>query len=177
LGAIITKSSDINERVISLRNFGHHGEEEFSGLGINAKMSELHAAMGLCILPLIKERIRLRRERAKQYDTDLFGQSLSLQKPEWPEQTEPNFSYYPILFRSESDLLKVRHKLNKENIFPRRYFYPSLQYLPYLPKSKKLLVSDSVSRRVLCLPIHDQLPLKTVRQITKIIGDNLSRNR
>ena len=67
-----------------------------------------------------------------------------------------NGAYFPIAFNTEEDLLNIVEILNNENIYPRRYFYPSLNVLPYI-EYKELTQAESLSKRVLCLPVYDQL--------------------
>jgi dTDP-4-amino-4,6-dideoxygalactose transaminase len=161
-GAIITDDDDLAHRISYMRNFGHKGQEDFWGLGINGKNSEFHAAMGLCNLPHIEEIISARSQVSCWYDELLVGSGLT--RPIIPEDTEYNYSYYPVLFPSESELLKAKHLLNEKQIFPRRYFFPSLNNLPYLgysvfPKAKDL------SYRVLCLPLYMNLVYDDLKKI------------
>ncbi|NJO92837.1 MAG: DegT/DnrJ/EryC1/StrS family aminotransferase, partial [Chloroflexia bacterium] len=123
-GGIVTKNKDLFHKIFYSHNFGHNGPEEFFGLGINGKSSELHAAMGLCVLPKIDELIAKRKEIFEHYDQALT--SLPLRRPTIPQETIYNYAYYPIIFETEEQLLTAKEKLNQENIFPRRYFYPSL---------------------------------------------------
>jgi len=134
-----------------MRNFGIKGREDFWGLGINGKNSELHAAMGLCNLSTIKNVIETHRVITETYDSLLKGTEII--RPCWSEETDYNYSYYPIIFPSEELLLKVRDALHHNDIFPRRYFYPSLNNLPYL-KNSEFEVSDSIAKEYcVCLYI------------------------
>lgn len=152
-GAVLTNDDDIAHRVGYLRNFGHRGQEEFWGLGINGKMSELHAAMGLCVLPHIPRILEQRRLLTATYDSALAGSGVT--GPRWREGVARNHAYYPILFRSEEELLAVKARLNSLEIFPRRYFFPALTNLPYVEGARAPIAEDA-ARRVLCLPIgHD----------------------
>lgn len=150
-GAAITQSKPLYDKLFSGHNFGHKGREDFDGIGINAKMSELQAALGLAVLNHIPA-IKAHRSKA----VGIYEQHLKdLQSIKIREGTSWNFSYYPVLFPSESDLLKATSRLNDATIFPRRYFYPSLNKLPYV-KEALLPVSEDIARRILCLPLsHD----------------------
>ncbi len=166
-GALFANSAALNDKLFYHHNFGHKGPETFQGLGINAKMSELQAAMGLVVLPYIETIIKARKR-----GVDLYQQQLDfskLQSLKIRENTEWNYSYFPILFQSEKQLLNVVKELNKNNIFPRRYFYPSLNTLPYIEK-KKCPVSESISSRVLCLPLYHDLDETAVLTICKIVN-------
>lgn len=165
-GAIVTNNDELAHRVSYMRNFGHKGQEEFWGLGINGKNSEFHAAMGLCNLPHVPEIIAARKQVSQWYDELLAGSSLT--RPTLPDGTEYNFAYYPVLFPSEKELLKARDRLNAAQIFPRRYFYPTLNHLPYLDY-KEFPVTENVSPRVLCLPLYPELPREDVEAIVTVL--------
>jgi dTDP-4-amino-4,6-dideoxygalactose transaminase len=169
-GAIITNNDDLAEKISYLRNFGHNGEEEFHGLGINGKNSELHAAMGLCNLEHIAKIIVDRKRISNIYKENLDETNISFQ--EINNSTEYNYSYFPVVLKSEKQLETVMLYLNKENIFPRRYFYPSLNKLPYLEKSI-LVNSEFVSKRILCLPSYYKLSEEIIIKICKIINTQL----
>ena len=144
-GAVVANNEEVSHRLKYMRNFGHNGEEEFWGLGVNAKMSEIHAAMGNCMLPYMDEIISTRKTIADLYDGALKGND-KLYRYTVPPGIDYNYSYYPILFESEELLLRVKAKLNSQDIFPRRYFYPSLHKLPYL-QEVSLPVAESISSR------------------------------
>lgn len=165
-GAVITRNKKLLEKLIHLRNFGHEGREAFWGLGINGKMSELHAAMGLCMLPKVSRIIKKHKQLSKIYDEYLDG--LPLKKPVMRPRTTYNYAYYPVLFESEKRLKQVQDRLNKNHIIPRRYFYPSLDSLNYV-RSRPMKVARSVSERVLCLPLSSQLAKNEIKLIVEII--------
>jgi len=165
-GAIITNDDVLAHRISYMRNFGHNGPEAFWGLGINGKNSEFHAAMGLCNLTHLEEIISARRQVCAWYDDLLVGSSLT--RPTLPKGAEYNFAYYPVFFPSEELLLKAKDLLNQNAIFPRRYFYPSLNKLPYV-EVVSVLVAENVSPRVLCLPLYPELNKDDLTRIAKII--------
>lgn len=169
-GAVITNDDDLAHKISYMRNFGHNGQEKFWGLGINGKNSELHAAIGLCLLPSVKENIKKRKAVSRLYDKLLVG--LRLMRPELRKKTDYNYSYYPVLFNSEEELLTVRDALNTEDVFPRRYFYPSLCSLNYVQKYNTEN-AEYVSRRVMCMPLYPDLSLNNVKKICSIIKNNL----
>ena len=88
------------------------------------------------------------------------------------KSTEWNYHYYPVIFESEETLLKVKEALNKKNIFPRRYFYPSLNTVKYL-NGEKMPISESISKRIVCLPLYAELEPEIVEKISKIINQNI----
>lgn len=155
-GAVVTPHADVSHRLSYMRNFGHDGEERFHGIGINGKNSEIHAAMGLCLLPRLGEIIAKRRDRCRRYDALLFGGDAGLARMRLREETEYNFGYYPVLFPSEEALLAARERLHAVGVLPRRYFHPSLADLPYVERFDVPVARDA-SRRVLCLPLHPDI--------------------
>lgn len=165
-GAIVTSDDDLAHKVAYMRNFGHRGQEAFWGLGINGKGTELHAAMGLCLLPRVEELIQKRREASEMYDRGLWG--APLKRPRIPDGTTYNYGYYPVVFASEERLLRTRDALNSRGIFPRRYFYPSLNRLEYAG-AQKMPVAEDVSKRILCLPLSHDLDLEDVQAICGIV--------
>jgi len=167
-GAVVTNDNELAHRIKYMRNFGHKGQEDFWGLGINGKNSEFHAAMGLCILPRVDELIAKRKQISEAYD-DLLAEK-TLVKPTEPEDVEYNYAYYPVIFPLEDKLLDVQKALSEKGIYPRRYFYPSLNNLDYVI-SKSLPVSESIAQRVLCLPIYYEMSIDDVELVSDIIKD------
>jgi len=152
VGSIAGQVSPLRFEVDRLRNFGHHGPEVFSGVGINAKNSELHAAVGLVNLRYADKIIEDRKRQHQCYD-DLL-QSLLLQYPEVPENVQWNHSYYPVVFRSEAEALAVKDGLETLGIYARRYFHPALNTLNYIDLPGVTPVADQISSSILCLPLY-----------------------
>jgi dTDP-4-amino-4,6-dideoxygalactose transaminase len=165
-GAIVSNSAELHEKMQRLRNFGHVSPTSFREAGINGKMSELHAAMGLCMLPLVDEIVDKRKIVTQNYDNLLGRTSLVLVSPVSVDRF--NYAYYPVLFPSETALQSVMQALNAENIFPRRYFYPSLNTLPYVAYDH-CPVSEDISGRILCLPIYPELTAAEINVICEIM--------
>lgn len=165
-GAVMTNDDKLAHRLSYLRDFGHDGSERFFGLGLNGKNSEFHAALGLCILPEVRGFITRRKKICEMYSTLLKNSPLRM--PSVNPRAKSNFAYYPVIFPSEKLLLKTRKHLNEHHIYPRRYFYPSLNTLSYVePVAMK--VSEDISRRVLCLPLYHDLRDHEVRNIVNLI--------
>lgn len=165
-GAIITNDDQLAEKIDIMRNFGLVGQE-IETLGTNAKLSEVHAAFGLCMLPKVPEIIEQREQICNWYDEQL--QRLNLKRPVLMDDTIYNYAYYPVIFESEEQLLKVQEKLNEHNIFPKRYFYPALNHLPYISYNFSLFNAGNLTRRVLCLPLFNGLKRDQILLIAKII--------
>lgn len=168
-GCLITKDKKISEKINLIKKFGHIGDNHYC-LGINAKASEFQAAMGLCNLSYINKIIKSRKKLSQIYDNTLKNY---IERPILPKNFEYNYAYYPIILKNENELLKIVKKLNKNEIYPRRYFYPSLNTLPYLKKYEPCPISEDISSRILCLPLFIGLTKIQVKKICKIIYTNL----
>ena len=174
-GALVTNNKALAKKISYMRNFGHNGYEKFFGLGINAKMSEFHAIMGLCNLPKIKNIIKARKNIWKTYDEILKPEKELLSGQEIKNYKNHNYSYYPIIFNSEKQLLITKNTLAKYKIYPRRYFYPALSTLSFLNK-KTMPNAENIAKKILCLPLHYGLTTKEVTTISKIIVKSLHQN-
>jgi len=172
-GAVVSKDAEVSRRVFLMKKFGHIGEEDYLDIGINAKMSELHAAMGLCNLPKVRDIIAYRKECSGWYDEQLDGSPL--QRPIAPAGLEYNYAYYPVVFRTHEVTMRVRKVLFENEIVPRRYFHPSLNTLPFLRSELKRACpgSESVSSRVLCLPLYVGLRKEEVEVICGLVRGSL----
>ena len=168
-GAIFCKDEELYKKLFYSHNFGHNGPYDFHCVGINGKMSELHAGMGLAVLPYMETILAGRKQVVDFYNSNL--NSISIKKIEFRDFSIWNFSYYPIIFESEEILMNSLRKLNQIDIYPRRYFYPSLNTISYI-KSDKMTNSESISTRILCLPLYDSIKLEELEKITKIINES-----
>ena len=166
-GLVITKEPKLLKELAHIRNFGHDGPENFYNLGINGKNSEFHAAMGLANLNYIQAIRDKRKLLTDRYDEKL--KNFKAIKPLWHKDSNSNYAYYPIVFDNEDLLLKCIELLKMNEIFGRRYFYPSLSYsLPYL-ESKELKWVDDISKRVFCLPLFFNLTVEEVDLICRLL--------
>jgi len=151
-GAVVTNNDDIAKKVRWMRNHGFKTRYSFYGTGFNFKMSEFHAAMGLCSLAIVDKTQRRYDQIIKMYNKKLG-------------YNHKEVTYYPIWYDSESKLLKAISEFEKNNIFPRRYFYPPLNKV--FGGKRCPLAEDSMSR-VLCLPLYFDLKDNEVELIIKI---------
>jgi dTDP-4-amino-4,6-dideoxygalactose transaminase len=150
-GALFTKDPELFYQSFYSHNFGHDGPLAFYGLGINGKMSELNAAMGLSLLPHMSTILQARARVVALYESILDFDKVN--KIKLRGNIQWNYSYYPIIFKNETALLEVQKDLNAMEIFPRRYFYPSLNTLNYVNRQEQE-VSENISKRILCLPLY-----------------------
>ena len=166
-GLIITQNPDLLKKLASIRNFGISGFDSFSELGINGKNSEFHAAMGLANLKHTEAIQNQRKKLSECYDKNL--KNLKARKVVWHKDATQNYAYYPVVLESEELLLKIKAELDLNEIFTRRYFYPSLaSSLPYLPKVE-FPITEDISKRVLCLPLYFDLTEEEIDYICRII--------
>lgn len=166
-GAIITKDKKLAEKLYLYRSFGHIADDYYT-VGINGKNSEFHAAMGLCNLPRVADIIDNRKNTVQLYKSLLVSPKISF--PEKHALQNSNYSYFPVVFENEETLLAIRKALLDNQISTRRYFYPSLNNLPYLKAKYVCPVSENISKRVLCLPLYFDLHSSDVERICKIVN-------
>ena len=165
-GGVFTTDPEILKKMAFLRNFGYNGPEDFAEVGINGKNSELHAALGLANLRYIEDILDSRRKQSKYYRQWLKHPEIEGVK--FQKNGQVNYSYLPVLFKNEEILTKVVKELNANRIFPRRYFYPSLNTIG-IYKGQSLSVSENVSQRILCLPLYVGLSDEEIDYICRII--------
>jgi dTDP-4-amino-4,6-dideoxygalactose transaminase len=175
-GAVTGSDSAMLEQIKSLRNFGIINEDEVRGVGINGKMSELHAALGLGVLRSFDEEVRARAERVARYVDGLDGvEGIRMQR--LAPETVPNHSHFTIEIDDEVFGLSrngVHAAMRAEGIVTRKYFYPlcsensAYRSLPsadpdHLPHAHR------VAARVMCLPLYGELSLESVDGIVECI--------
>jgi dTDP-4-amino-4,6-dideoxygalactose transaminase len=167
-GAVFTKDEKLLSKMALLRNFGHTETTDFDGLGINGKNSELHAAMGLCNLKYIDVILENRKKQYLCYQFKLYNLNIQQQVID-AQCSHYNYAYYSIVLQSEEILLQTLAALERQNIFARRYFYPSLTELDYVGQFN-CPVSSSISKRVLSLPLYHNLTTPEQNLICDIIA-------
>ncbi len=168
-GACIVKDKAISDKLELIKRFGHQGDEHFC-LGINAKQSEMNAAMGLANFPYLKEILSNRKRICDLYDSQLQG---LIGRPKKQEDIVYNNAYYPVLFKDEKELLAVFAALNEKQIYPRRYFYPSLNKLPYLKDAASCPISEDITKRIACLPLFNDMTDEKVNLVCDILKGSL----
>lgn len=173
-GAVVCEDATVANRLFRLSSFGHTGEDNYNQIGINAKLSELHAALGLSTLPLTPAHIASRHQVAAAYDEQLDG--LPVWRPKPPDGLEYNHAYYPVLFSSYAQMMHTRQSLLQQDVVPRRYFSPSLNTLPFLRADlrRPCPVSEDIASRVLALPMSAELTTGEVIRIAAIVRSSLT---
>lgn len=171
-GAVVTNDDRIAKKIDLLRSFGHVGDQHFIP-GINGKLSEIHAAMGLANLPKVKSIIKKRSKISDVYNSILNKTGALTVSP--PSNVEFNYAYFPVIFDSENTMLQIKDLLERNDINTRRYFYPSLNTLNYV-EYKHCPVAEDISSRILCLPMYHRLSLSDARRIARLIEKYLMEN-
>lgn len=170
-GACFSSDAEIIAKLKRIRFFGYDDNKEVVEDGFNGKMTEIHAAMGLACLPYFDSILKDKKNKYTIYKESLDGKmGLSFQKI----NDGCNCSYFPVIFDSEKKLLEVESALNEENIWPRRYFYPSLNTFTNILNYTFCEASESVSKRVLCLPLHYSVSECEIIKISVIFANNYS---
>ncbi len=165
-GGCVCRDDEIVDRIKRLRFFGFDDSKDIVDEGTNAKMTEIHAALGLVNLKYLDE-VRADRKRKYAYYQKQLAASPFIDFQRFEEESY-NYSYMPVLFDSEERLLDAVRKLGAKKIFPRRYFYPSLNRVRGFMDSA-LPIAESIAERILCLPLYYDLTTEEIDQIVKII--------
>lgn len=169
-GALVFANCKLKTKMDMYKNFGISGSDSIDCVGLNAKMNEFEAAMGLSCLSHFDEIITIRKEIYDRYLSNLRYLD-GIQVYPIPENVVHNYAYMPILINEKRD--EVYDVLVKENIYPRKYFYPSLSKVECYKKyiRKNMLTNTEVAvERVLCLPIYATLSLSQVDDVCNIIA-------
>lgn len=174
-GAIVCPDAKTKARIDQLKNFGHAGEVTVVATGINGKMSEFNAALGLLQLKHIDEALARRQVIDRTY-RDRLRDVAGIECLHDAGERRTNYAYFPILVRPDYPLRRdeLNDRLREGGIFPRRYFYPLISEFPMyrgLPSANRdnLPVASAASQQVLCLPVYPDLSLDDVYRICSFI--------
>lgn len=173
-GCLTYSNTALDKEFRALRQFGMYGKEDAEIIGTNAKMTEFHAAMGICNLRHIDEYISKRKlcvDRYRERLSNIKGVTLC----QFQKNVKSNYAYFPVLF--DKNLFgysrdEVADRLAKENIFARKYFYPLTSDFTVVRKNFKVNetpVAKSVAKDVLTLPLYSDLTVDDVDRICNII--------
>jgi dTDP-4-amino-4,6-dideoxygalactose transaminase len=175
-GAIVCPDVKTKVRIDQLKNFGHVGEVTVVAPGINGKMSEFNAALGLLQLKYIDQALAQRKEIDTVYRERLHGVK-GIRCVNDAGEKIGNYSYFPILVQADYPISRddLYHKLKDIGIHPRRYFYPLISDFPMyrgLPSahSENLPVAAATAQQILCLPIYPDLDMSVVDEISRFIA-------
>lgn len=175
-GAIVCPDEKTKIRIDQLKNFGHVGEVNVVAPGINGKMSEFNAALGLLQLKYVDQAIALRGQIDAAYREKLRGVKGIHCLGDSGEKVA-NYAYFPILVDEDYSISRdeLYQRLKNHGIHPRRYFYPLISEFPMyrgLPSAKRdnLPLATMAASQVLCLPIYPDLPMEVVDEVCSFIA-------
>ena len=170
--AIVIKDDALYEKAKVVRNYGIDAPDSVSMLGINSKINELSAAMGLCML---EEENKIFKERKASHE--FYTQKLKghIQLQEKNKDATQSYSYFPVVFKNEKDMSKVRSALLEKEIAARQYFKPSLDTLPYVECNEVMKHSRDIASRILVIPMHSNIEPVVSEIIIKTLGEEKAR--
>lgn len=173
-GAIVCNDLETKKYIDNLKNFGITNETTIVDIGINGKMSELNAAIGILQLQQIDEEIDKRKKIDNLYREELKNIN-GIRCHEFNKSLKHNYSYFPIFVEKEYHITRdqLYDKLKSKGVYSRRYFYPLITEYPLYNNgkitSRSLDVAQHISERVICLPLYPSLKLEEVSYIVEII--------
>lgn len=176
-GCLTYNDENLKRKIYNLRNFGIQSEEIVEDVGINGKMNEFQAAMGLENLKIYKQEQEKRAEIKAFYDEHL-SKIKGIRIPKMPENVTNSYQYYPIVIKDNYPI--TRNELydwfKAQNILTRKYFYPACNdYDCYkndlAVKLADLTVVNDLKHRVLCLPFYGSLEEETLEFICSFISN------
>ncbi len=176
-GAIVCHDEKMKERIGYLKNFGFADEVTVTAAGINGKMSEFNAALGLLQLQYIDANLAKRKAIDKRYREHFKHiQGITVLTP--PKGTQSNYSYFPIFVNEDYPLTRdqLYFTMKDHQINGRRYFYPLISEMPMYrqlssAKADNLPHAHRAANTVICLPIYPDLKLSDVDKICELISN------
>jgi dTDP-4-amino-4,6-dideoxygalactose transaminase len=175
-GAIICPDAEAKQRIDQLKNFGFVDEVTVVATGINGKLSEFNAALGLVQLKYLDDSIARRRTIYLEYCqrlSTIIG--INCVGADWVDGN--NFAYFPVLITNEYPLSRdaLYKRLQEQGVFARRYFYPLISDMPPYRaitsgRPTNLPVAQDVANRILCLPIYDSLEPQSLDRVCDIVA-------
>lgn len=173
-GVVAFHDIEFGTRLYQLKNFGFMGQDIVCGVGANAKLSEFHAAMGLCNLNHYEEIAKGRKRAVEQYRR-ILGEIPGIYILPIQKEVTENYAYFPILIDENifgEGREKIYKRLEKEGIHPRRYFYPLTKDFPCYKgqfRESNTPIAEFVTNHILTLPLYDSLKKDDIDRICNII--------
>ena len=168
-GAVVSRNKITRDKIKLLSNHGIKSKDEIVMAGINARMNEFEAVMGLLQLKNYRSRAEKRKKiydfYASQFRNNPRLKLQSLNK----NLTYFTYPYFPVCFESEKITKKVLGVLLRNAIIPRRYFYPSIHEFSYINKKYNLKNSEKISHTILCLPLYEELSMQEASTIVNLV--------
>jgi dTDP-4-amino-4,6-dideoxygalactose transaminase len=168
-GAVILRDGEAYRRARLIVNNGVAPDGEVAELGINGRMSELHAAVGLTLLDNIDGVMRRRRGLAEALRAQL-AQYSAVELQQFTEGADVNHAYFPVLLPTSELREQLKDALSAAGFSSRPYFATPLNQLPFIEDRCSMPVAESLSARILCLSIPPEASLDEVRQVGEIVA-------
>lgn len=163
-GGVFTLNEELDAKLRRIRFFGFENHADIVEDGFNGKMTEVHAAVGIANLRYLDQALADRKAKYARYK-EILGQNPDIRFQKIT--SDCNCSYFPAIFKDEATALKIIESLSAVQVFPRRYFYPSVntftKLVPYVP----MPVSEDIAARILCLPLHIGMSMEDVEFIAE----------
>ncbi len=182
-GALTFKDESLRERLEFAKNFGFKNEENIVVPGINAKMNEFQAAIGLLMLDLVGEEIEKRKHLTMIYRDRLSEIPGINFRTEMPKVKHNYYNFVTTVDQNKFGISRdeLYNELKKYNIFTRRYFYPlcsQFQCYSNYPSSapENLPVAEKISKSILTLPLYGSLREEDIHKISDVIALHAKRN-
>ena len=167
-GGCITQNTELDKKIKRIRFFGHSDDKtDIVEDGFNGKLTEIHAALGLANLKYYDAVLNDRRTKYLLYKEKL--QQVTTITFQDIAAGETNYSYFPIIFETEQQLIHIESVLKVNNIIPRRYFYPSVNTFTKVVSYQACPISEDISKRILCLPLYFDLSEDEILKIIALI--------
>lgn len=175
-GAIVCHDETTKRRIDFLKNFGFANETTVVGPGINAKMNEFQAALGVLQLKHVDKAISERKRIVELYRSELDSLN-GISYMQDIDGVSHNYPYFPIFINEENFGItrdQIYEKLKEYNIYTRRYFYPLISQFPTYrglesASEKNLPIALKTSEKVLCLPVYSNLTFDETKRIANLI--------
>ncbi len=170
-GGCVTRDDELHRALQEIRFFGYNENKDIVRNGFNGKMTEVHAAVGIANLAYLPPALADRKKKYRLYQSILSAcPKLAFQKI----NQSSNYSYFPIILPSEAAVLHVEKCLQAQGVFPRRYFYPSVNTYTAIVRYQPTPVSEDIAKRILCLPLYFALPADDIACIGRMVVDALN---
>ena len=168
-GGLYSRNPGIMDRLRKIRLFGHNDKKDIVMDGFNGKMSEIHAALGNANLKYYSETLDDRRHKWLQYYRNLSKKKFF--KFQNVDMENTNFSYFPIILKDERSVKSLISHLETRKIYPRRYFYPSLNTISLYKADYNCPISEEISKTIICLPLSTQVTFEQIDLISATVLD------
>ncbi len=175
-GAVILREREHYKRARSIVNNGIDPDGEVRSIGVNGRLSELHAAVGLCLLDNIDDVLRRRVELARALRVQLREFS-AVELQGLNPAADVNHAYFPLVFPTREMREDAMYELARAGFAARRYFDHPLNRLPFLEEGATMPVAELLCQRILCLPMRAEASFEEIEAMRRIVADICPRER